>query len=124
LKQAGLGLSDNDAANLFSFFDHDRSGVIGFDEFVLALRGKMNEFRKKLVIQAFNNLDINKRGDLTIGDLKNKFDATKHPDVKAGKKRSDDVLAEFVKTFELVYDYHVNRKKKKPINNRELKMIK
>lgn len=36
-----------------------------------------------------------------IEDIKGKYDASKHPDVKAGKKTEDEVLKEFLETFEM-----------------------
>ena len=33
--------------------------------------------------------------------MKGKYDASKHPDVKTGKKTEDEVLKEFLETFEL-----------------------
>jgi hypothetical protein len=67
----------------------------------------MNHFRRNLVHQAFDILDADKSGELTISDLKGKYDARNHPEVKAGKKTEDQVLTEFLKTFESVYDLNV-----------------
>ncbi len=67
----------------------------------------MNEFRRNLVHQAFEVIDADHSGELTIEDLKGKYDARNHPEVKAGKKSEDQVLHEFLKTFESVYDLEV-----------------
>ncbi len=67
----------------------------------------MNDFRKKLVNQAFDIIDKDASGDLTITDLKDVYNAKAHPDVKQGKKTEDQVLTEFLHTFENMYTYHV-----------------
>lgn len=71
----------------------------------------MNNFRKKLVEQAFNKLDRDHNGDITIDDLRGVYNASNHPDVKSGKKTENQVLQEFLKTFETVYDYQVKNEK-------------
>jgi len=68
----------------------------------------MNNFRRALVEQAFNKIDADKSGELTIDDLRGIYSASQHPEVKAGKKTEDAVLQEFLKTFESLYDYNVN----------------
>mmetsp|Transcript_31932 Transcript_31932/g.28939 ORF Transcript_31932/g.28939 Transcript_31932/m.28939 type:complete len:138 (+) Transcript_31932:649-1062(+) len=66
----------------------------------------MNNRRLKLVNQAFSIIDKDGSGDLTIDDLRGRYDARNHPEVKAGKKTEDQVLHEFLKTFESMYDYN------------------
>jgi hypothetical protein len=60
----------------------------------------MNNFRKKLVMQAFNKIDKDKSGFVEISDIKGVYNASRHPDVVQGKKTEDDVLMEFLETFE------------------------
>lgn len=38
---------------------------------------------------------------LDINDIKGKYDASKHPEVKSGKKTENEVLKEFLETFEM-----------------------
>ena len=60
----------------------------------------MNKFRIKLVTQAFNKLDRNSDGVLRVNDIKGLYNASFHPDVKSGKKTEDEILGEFLETFE------------------------
>jgi len=53
------------------------------------------------VIEAYKKLDKDGSGEITIKDLKGVYNARNHPDVKSGKKTEDDVLYEFLDTFEL-----------------------
>ena len=63
--------------------------------------GEMNPIRKQLVRRAFDKLDDNKNGIIELDDIKRVYNAKMHPEVKAGKKSEDEVLGEFIDTFEL-----------------------
>jgi Ca2+-binding EF-hand superfamily protein len=60
----------------------------------------MNQFRKNLVKRAFDKLDADRSGQLDITDVRQFYNARNHPDVRAGKKTEDEVLEEFLDTFE------------------------
>jgi len=64
------------------------------------IRGPLNSYRRNLVRRAFDKLDKDKTGKLDINDLKGVYHTEDHPDVKSGKKTSDEVLEEFLETFE------------------------
>lgn len=49
----------------------------------------------------YKKIDVNEDGVLDINDIKGKYDGSKHPDVKSGKKTEDEVLKEFLETFEM-----------------------
>jgi len=53
------------------------------------------------VQRAFEKLDKDKCGRLDLNDLKGVYNTDNHPDVKSGKKTPDEVLEEFLETFEL-----------------------
>jgi Ca2+-binding EF-hand superfamily protein len=67
----------------------------------------MNKFRKSLAEKAFKIMDKNKSGTLDITDIRGVYNAKKHPDVIAGKKTEDEVLGEFLDTFEMHYSFTV-----------------
>ena len=46
---------------------------------------------------------------MNIDDIKGVYNAKFHPDVKAGKKTEEEVLGEFLDTFELHYSLNVNQ---------------
>lgn len=69
----------------------------------------MNDFRKNLVSQAFNKLDKQKDGILSIIDIKGVYSAKNHPDVRSGKRTEDEVLGEFLETFELHHNLKVKK---------------
>ena len=94
-------MDDKDVDGLFKAFDIDGSGQIDFDEFIRVVVGPMNQFRTQLVQKAFQKIDFNGDGVLNIDDIKGKYDASKHPEVKSGKKTEDEILKEFLETFEM-----------------------
>lgn len=101
-----IGLSDSDSERLFRIFDRDRSGKIDYEEFLRGVRGEMNAFRAGLAKKAFNVMDKDKSGVLDLDDIKQSYNAKMHPDVKSGKKKEDDVLLEFLDTFEQHYSFN------------------
>lgn len=85
---------------VFDHFDSDKSGEISFDEFLIGVRGELNERREQLVLMAFEILDSDKSGVIELNDIKAKYDPSKHPDVIAGKRSGDEILREFLDTFD------------------------
>jgi len=75
--------------------------------FITLKKGELNDYRRKFVEQAFNKIDRDQSGDLTIDDLRGFYDASNHPDVKSGKKTENQVLTEFLNGFESLYDHNV-----------------
>lgn len=41
---------------------------------------------------AYDKLDVNKDGQVTLEDIAQIYDASEHPDVKEGKKTPDEVF--------------------------------
>ena len=60
----------------------------------------MNDYRGSLVLKAFAKLDRNGSGSVDIEDIRGVYNASKHPAVVDGRKTSDQVLGEFLETFE------------------------
>ena len=65
--------------------------------------GEMNQRRQAIVKKAFAVIDSDKSGVLDINDIKGRYNAKKHPDVIAGKQTEEDILYEFLDTFEESY---------------------
>lgn len=96
-----VDISKAELEKLFKAFDRDGSGEVSYDEFLRAVRGPMNNFRKALVSQAFRKLDKDGSGIVDMNDIKGVYDAKNHPDVKQGKRSEEDVLGDFLETFEM-----------------------
>lgn len=63
----------------------------------------MNPERAALAKAAFKKMDKNSNGIIEISDIKGTYNAKKHPDVMMGKRTEDDILYEFLDTFEAAY---------------------
>ena len=82
--------------------------MINYDEFLRSIVGRMSEKRKNVVILAYKKLDRDGNGVINIDDIKGRYNAANHPDVKLGKKSEEDILYEFLDTFEQHYSMNVN----------------
>ena len=67
----------------------------------MAIRGELNDKRMNLVQQAFRKIDSDGSGYLDPNDIRDSYNASKHPDVLEGKKTEEQVLVEFLETFEM-----------------------
>lgn len=94
-------ISQEECRHLFSLFDEDDNGELSIDEFLIAIRGQLNEFRRAICRKAFDRLDKDGNGVLDYSDVKTVYNAANHPDVKAGKKTEEDIVNDFLETFEV-----------------------
>ena len=114
LKDYRVTVTPEEAKKLYSIFDINQDGQISYDEFLRGVVGEMNQPRRNLVKRAFDKLDRNKNGVVELDDIKGVYNAKYHPDVKLGKKTEEEVLSEFLDTFEMHYSLsHPNSRDKK-----------
>ena len=95
-----IGLSGPEVSRAFDLFDRDGSGGISYDEFLRSIRGTMNPMRQAIAKKAFAIMDKDGSGILDINDIRQTYNARQHPDVISGKKTEDEILLEFLDTFE------------------------
>lgn len=100
MEEFGLGLSHGEIATLFGTFDINRDGAVDYNEFLREIRGPMNALRKQACMNAFNKMDRDRNGYLDYNDLVGVYSGKFHPEVKAGKKTEQQVLTEFLNTFQ------------------------
>lgn len=103
LRDYRISNDKNEHRAIFSLFDPNGDGEVSYDEFLKAIVGDMNSKRKALVQRAFKKIDKDGSGVLDISDIKGTYNAKKHPDVMSGKATEDDILYEFLDTFETHY---------------------
>ena len=96
----GCDINTADVQGLFKSFDLSGEGTIDFDEFIRVIKGPLNQFRQQIVLRVFKSLDVNGDGCLSVEDIKGKYNASNHPDVKSGKRTENEILTEFLETFE------------------------
>lgn len=89
IKDFKIEIPDDSIDTIFNAFDLNRDGTIDYDEFLRIIRGDLTPPRLALVQKAFKKLDKDGSGIVDIDDIRDVYNATKHPDVIAGKKTSD-----------------------------------
>eukprot|EP00606_Chrysophyceae_sp_TOSAG23-5_P000814 GSChrysophyteH2.ASY1.ANO1.1620.1 assembled CDS len=70
------------------------------DAFLVGIRGELNERRKKLIRMAFDILDVDGSGYITVEEIAEVYDVSQNPDVTMGKKTEREALREFMGQWE------------------------
>lgn len=86
---------------VFQFFDWDGTGAILYDGFMDALRGEIGEKRIEIIKAAFSVLDKEGTGIIAPHELMGRYRASEHPAVTEGSKTSEEIMVEFLETFEV-----------------------
>lgn len=119
LHEVGVGASAQDVLELLRGMDIDGSGAVDFEEWLRVVRGPLSPVRAAVVRETFESLDINRDGFIEVGELLGRYQASRHPEVEAGRKSRAEVtkeqlalldrnrdgrlsLAEFLKYYEVL----------------------
>lgn len=102
LSDFGIKIKPHDVSILFQVIDRHHDGTIDFDEFMYAIRGEINDFRKELIMRAFRILDKTGDGMVTVEDLAEVYKTSSHPLVKAGKMSHEQCLREFMRQWDTI----------------------
>ena len=102
LKEYRLNLTDDEVALVLANLDVSGDGVVDYEEFLAAVRGKMNEARRSVVQKAFRKMDRKRDGVINMEDINKFYNAKNHPDVLAGKKTETEVLEKFLGNFDTI----------------------
>eukprot|EP00163_Fabomonas_tropica_P033301 TRINITY_DN8681_c0_g2_i1.p2 TRINITY_DN8681_c0_g2~~TRINITY_DN8681_c0_g2_i1.p2 ORF type:complete len:366 (-),score=106.23 TRINITY_DN8681_c0_g2_i1:137-1234(-) len=100
MEEYGLKLSDKQLDTLIAAFDRNGDGVISVTEFMRTIAGPMNIKRRTIVEDCFDTMDRDGSGVLTIEDIKGIYKVAGNPEVLAGRKEPDEVLTDFLNTFQ------------------------
>jgi len=100
MRDYGMNLSELEVTQIVKYFDTNKDGKISFDEFLRAIRGALNDRRQSLVLLAYQKLDKDGSGQVTIEDIEAIYDPSCHPDFQSGKKSGREVLLDFMSVWE------------------------
>jgi len=101
MSDSGVKLLEEEFAQLVKFFDTDRRNEINYEEFLKGLRGTLPQRRANIIKFAFSKLDRDNNSLLDPAHLMQTFSAGQHPDALNGTRTTQEVLREFLETFEV-----------------------
>lgn len=78
--------------------------------------GKLNSVRSRLVNEAFQALDVNQNGALSLDEVKQKFDPVRHPDVRANLKTIEEARFEFFNLFTTLHSANNSFKNERSVS--------
>lgn len=96
LADYGIHLNLLELDGIFSYFDRSRDGQVDISEFLRGVRGDMNARRRHLVVQAFDILDRDKNGSITVDEMRDRYDVSTMPEVRAGSMTPEQALKQFL----------------------------
>jgi Ca2+-binding EF-hand superfamily protein len=100
LANCGLFPSKVELQALMKFYDVDNDGNITYEEFLRGLREELTERRQYMVGKAFALMDKDGSGQITVEDVKHLYDASQHKDFIEGTKTKEEVIEEFLDSFD------------------------
>ena len=110
-------LHSGDLKMLFGIFDLEKHCQLDYNVFLRELYGELPQNREQLVLQAFEHLARN--GTLELAELKDCFNAQRHPEVVKGVKSADEVRFEFQNLFTSLHSANNNFNVDAPVSMNE-----
>lgn len=114
-----IDLSEIEINNLFNHFDKEKKNEIDYKIFTNEILGELGD-RKNIIKKIFDKLDIKKEGFITVKDIRDNYNAKENFLVRKGKKKEEEILAEFMDLIE----YHFNLLNEKDDENIDINDIK
>jgi calcyphosin len=100
LRDYGINVTKTEIEQLFLHFDRDHNGFVDIDEFLIGIRGDLSDRRKSLIRMAFDILDTDRSGMVTVDELSAVYDVSWNPAVRAGKMTEGEAMKEFMKQWD------------------------
>ena len=100
LAQYGLFPKVIEIQALMKYYDIDGDGNITYEEFIRGLRDPLTERRKAMVDKAFNLIDRNNNGAISVADIDAIYDVSQNQDFIDGRKTRQEILEEFLNGFD------------------------
>merc|ERR1719265_1640370 len=100
LERYGLPMPISEVQELVEILDRDNSGGVSYDEFIVGIRGHINERRSKLINMAYDVLDKTGDGVVTIEDIKAAYSLYHDPNVLADRLSEEKALKNFLSQFD------------------------
>lgn len=98
MNDSGIPFSDKELDVLIGLIDRSKDGFIQYDKFMRGLLGPMNAGHVSVVKMAFDLLDSDKSGIITIEDHGTSF----HPKVQIGEMTHEEAVMEFASQWDTI----------------------
>jgi len=102
LEHYGLYIERPQIEMLLGALDKDNSGNLRVDEFLMAIRGGINQRREKMINMAFKVLDKTGNGVITMEDIEGTYSTDHDADVLAGRLPSNAAMENFLGQFDTI----------------------
>ncbi|KAK7073092.1 hypothetical protein SK128_017650 [Halocaridina rubra] len=96
----GVGLNDNETAEIFSGLDVEGTGTIPYELFMERLRPEMSPLRTTTLLEAYGTLIRSVDGLVDIETMRESYNPSCDERVASGEASEEEVLAEFIGRFE------------------------
>jgi len=93
--------TDAEFETMWKYLDRNGDGKVTVGEFVRQIRGDfLNDRRINMIRIAFDRLDTDGSGVLTLSEIAVKYDVTDHPLFKSGEKSKEQLVQDFMSSWD------------------------
>ena len=103
-----LNFSESEIENIFNIYNQDNSGSINYSFLINDLIGEISEQRILIIQKVFDIFNKDEKGEVSLKEIKQRFNPRNHPDVLSRKKDSNEVYGEFLDMLEIYREYIYN----------------
>jgi Ca2+-binding EF-hand superfamily protein len=100
LKEMGITIDKSEIHIVVDLFDRNKDGCVNCNEFLSAVRGKLNPRRLKLVREAWLRLDKRNDGEVTMDELLEIYDVSQRKEVLDGKMTEMQAIRDVAKLWD------------------------
>ena len=95
--------------SIFDYFDKEKKGIIKYDDLICEIIGNIDINREIIIKKIFDIFTKDKNSNnISIKELKQRYKAFNHPDVKNNIKTEKEVYFEFLESIDIFKNYKNN----------------
>lgn len=95
---------------IFDYFDKKKCGFIKYNDLLNSIIGEISQNKEILIKKLYNDFNKDIEGNVSLIDLKNSYQPSKHPGVVCLKKSVDEAYGDFLECLEIFKEYNNNLK--------------
>ena len=97
----GINLSEEEISSFFNLIDFSKKGKISINEIMNIILDPLVEHRKLYIVDKFAKMDLEKKGEINLSILKERFNPKGHPDVLGGIASVEEIFKQFCYTLDI-----------------------